>query len=379
MKWEDRRGSANVEDRRPATPESGDVLTTAISYLALGVDAMAKSVGISNDADELRDQLAAAQRELDLAMLDMREAGADESAIASLRVQAQNLVQLQRALSDGGRSSVDALKGPVAAAIAASTTLAASGRDIALSSKGTDAAALAAVSAVTRRQVEDLSRDLYERRIFDPYLSFASPEDEADYRRREAEAKRYIDAELAKGTPEGDLNAAGATQGQMLDAAAHGADQSPEFKERWEALEKTAHEQREAVRAAGGSTEDYDKRIEDSVRRFLRSKGLTEEQIDQAIAETNGDPLQAVKPYLQGEQDAASLDREVQSAHRRADGQHAVPDIVVAEGSPNCIGADTASVFAQFQSTGVTVAGDGTGHGLSGGRIRDRDGPPLTP
>lgn len=356
MKWEDQPLSPNVEDRRSATPETGDVLTTAISYLALGVDAMAKSVGIGNDTDELRDQLTTAQRELDLAMLDMRAAGSNEADIAALRTQAQNLVQLQRALNDGGRAGADALKGPVAAAVAVSAALVASGREAAITAKGTDANAASAISAATRRQVEDLSRDIYERRIFDPYLSFVSQEDETEYRRREAETKAYIDAELAKDTPEGDLNAAGATQGQMLDAAAHGADESPEFKERWEALEKTAREQREAVRAAGGSTEEYDKRVEDSVRRFLRSKGLTEEQIDQAIAATSGDPLQAVKPYLENDKDAQAIERDTRAAGP------AIESVATAD-------TDLKDAIRSLRATGTTVSSESCAvpdHGLSG-------------
>lgn len=356
MKWEDQPRSPNVEDRRSATPDSGDILTTAISYLALGVDAMAKSVGIGNDADELRDQLTTAQRELDLAMLDMRAAGSNEADIAALRTQAQNLVQLQRALTDGGRAGADALKGPVAAAVAASAALVASGREAAIIAKGTDANAAAAISAATRRQVEDLCRDIYERRIFDPYLSFTSPEDEAEYRRREAETKAYIDAELAKSTPEGDLNAAGAAQGQMLDAAAHGADESPEFKERWQKLENAAHEQREQVRAAGGSTEEYDERIEDSVRRFLRSKGLTEEQIDQAIAATNGDPLQAVKPYLENDRDAQSIERDTRAAGP------AVESVAAAD-------TDLKDAIRSLRASGTTVSNESCAvpdHGLAG-------------
>jgi hypothetical protein len=381
MKWEDRRPSQNVEDRTAAHRDGeADLLDTAVDYLAQGVNEIAASAGLVTGPEELRDQLFAAQRELDLAMLEMREAGASETDMAALRQQAQTLVQLQRALTDRGRAGLDDLKGPIAAAVTASTALAATGRDTALASKGTDPTSMAAITAATRRQVENLSRDIYERKIFDPYLSFASAEEEAEYRRREQEAKRYMEAEMAKGTPEGDLNAAGAAQGQLLDAAAHGAADSPEFKERWEALEKTAREQREAIRASGGSTEEYDKRIEDSVRRFLRSKGVSEEDIDKAIAATNGDPLQAVKPYLEGEKDAQGLENSVRDATRRSDkgGDLANEDQVQGRAQESAVVAE-GDVFAQFRSTGVQYTGDGNGHGLNGGNARDRDGPPLPP
>ena len=380
MNWEGRRQSQNVEDRTAKAPDGEpDLRDTAVDYLAQGVNEIAASAGLVTGPEALRDQLFAAQRELDLAMLEMREAGASETDMAALRQQAQTLVQLQRALTDRGRASLDDLKGPIAAAVTASTALAATGRDTTLASKGTDPTSMAAITAATRRQVEDLSLDIYERKIFDPYLSFASAEDEAEYRRREQEAKRYMEAELAKGTPEGDLNAAGAAQAQLLDAAAHGAADSPEFKERWEALEKTAREQREAVRASGGSTEEYDKRIEDSVRRFLRSKGVSEEDIDKAIAATNGDPLQAVKPYLEGEQDAERIEGHVQDARRLSDsGQGAADEQVETRGNDEAT-AVADDVFAQFKSSGVQYTGDGSGHGLSGSRPRDRDGPPLVP
>ena len=372
MKWEDGRQSDNVEDKRSA-PRETDLLTGTIGLVALATDNIARNLGIGTDRYEMRDQLNDAQRDVDVAMLELQNGGADAAVLSQLRAQAQHLVKLQRALTDAGSAGLGDLKSSVAAAVATSATLVVQARDVAATAKGADSAGILATSAAARRQVEDLSRDIYERKIFDPYLKFGTAEEEEAYRRREAEAKAYIDAEMAKGTPEGDLNAAGAAQGQMLDAAAHGAADSPEFKERWEALEKTAREQREAVRAAGGSTEEYDKRLEQSVRRFLKSKGLSDKEIDERIAAAGDDTLQAVKPYLENERDALSLDKEVGDASRRATSDEAEPHFVN-ETKPIAKASEIDNVFAQFQQSGVQLS-EGTGHGLSAGKGRDRDGP----
>lgn len=345
MKWEGHQSSNNVEDRRSPRGDDTDIFTTVISYFALGVDAVAKGIGIDSgrETEELREQLNTAQRELDIAMLDMREAGANEAAIAVLRDQAQNLVQLQRALTDRSRGGLDGLKGPVAAAVAISATLATSGREAALATKETNAAAIAAISAVARGQAEGLSRDIYERRIFDPYLKFASSFDEDLYRRREEANKRYIDAELAKGTPEGDLNATGGMLDQMVDAAAYGAARSPEFKERWEQLRDTAEKQREAMRADGRSTDEYDQRVKDSVYHFLKAKGKTDAEIKTIFA-THPDPLEAVEPFLKTEGDAQQIERDARAAG------------AAKESSQTEAAAAADDVFAKFKASGVALS-----------------------
>jgi len=275
----------------------------------------------------------------------MRRAGADAASIAQGTDQLQVIASLMRNVGTASPGNLAAFREQVATVIAQSTAVVSAARDAAVATMS--AGEVARISAETRRQTEELSRDVYERKIFDPYLKFASAEEEDAYRHREAEAKRYMDEELAKGTPEGDLNAAGAAQGQMLDAAAHGAADSPEFKERWEALEKTAREQREAVRASGGSTEEYDRRLEESVRRFLKSKGLSDEEIEAAIAAAGDDPLQAVKPYLEKEADARALESDVRTTTRIALSKTST---AVGERSdtPTSQDASVSNVFAEF-------------------------------
>lgn len=80
-----------------------------------------------------------------------------------------------------------------------------------------------------RRVTGDFVHDFYERRIFDPYLSFASPEEEQAYRDREEARQRAIEAARALGTPEGDLLALRLGREQLEDAARYGADESPAY------------------------------------------------------------------------------------------------------------------------------------------------------
>lgn len=346
-----------------------------------GRDRRANALRVAGSAEEtwrteLRLQLDAAQAEIDLAIDELRRSGADSGALAEATAQSQRLVQLQRLVSDATTNRASDLKAAVGAVVATATVIATRSHEVAASAKSGDAASLAQATEAARREVEALSRDMYERKIFDPYLRFTSSEDEAEYRRREAENRRYIDAELAKGTPEGALNASGGMQDQMLDAAANGADQSPEFKERWKALRRTAREQREALRAEGKSTEEYDRRVEDSVRRFLRSKGLTEAEIDEKIKAAGDDPLAAAEPYLEGEKDARALDKEVDQANARSRDPSPTAEYDDAPVEAARSGGSE-DVFAQFQNTGVRFTGEGSGHGLKGGKPRDRDGPPT--
>ncbi|KAJ8134275.1 hypothetical protein OY671_012512, partial [Metschnikowia pulcherrima] len=119
-------------------------------------------------------------------------------------------------------SAVDlpASKRAVATAVAAATNAT---QQMQAASSGQSGPSLADASEASRRSVQSASD--YTRTLDS---QFASAEDERAYRQREAERRSYIEAEQAKGTPEGNLNAAGATVGQMADAKAHGAG-GPEF------------------------------------------------------------------------------------------------------------------------------------------------------
>lgn len=229
---------------------------------------------------------------------------------------------------------------------------------------GTAAAGLAAATTATRQEVGALSHDLFERRIFDPYLRFVSGGDEADYRTREAERQRQIADQLARGTAEGALNAGGLAAGQMLDAHAHGAGASPEFLPRWNRLVEQLHQQREALRTAGKSTEAFDRQLREDIRAALQREGLSAKQIAQVLAAD--DPLRAVTPHLA---DQSARDLEIRLGRQSA--PPATPPTSIPAILPQAPNADDDALLAAGQymlAAGVRQEGispPGGGHGLS--------------
>jgi hypothetical protein len=176
---------------------------------------------------------------------------------------------------------------------------------------GAGAQSLAAVSAATRQEVQTLASDIFGRRIFDPYLHFGTAGDEEEFRRREAGRRAYIDAQLARHTPEGELNAGGGMLGYMLDAHAHGAGGSPEFMPRWNALADRLQCQRAAMHAAGQSTGAFDRDLTASVRGFLKAKGLPDAGIDARLA-GSASPLDAVRPFLKDDHASRQLENRME-------------------------------------------------------------------
>ncbi len=208
---------------------------------------------------------------------------------------------------------------------------------------------LATADAATRATVTDLADDLYKHRIFDDNLRFTSPADEDAYRARDAERQRLIAEELAHHTPEGNLNAAMHEAGQMADAGTHGASTNSAFAPRWQHLVETIQQQREAMRAAGKSTEDADRQLRDELRRSLH--GVPPEQLERILAAP--DPLQAAGPFVT----AAGLGQL----------EKILPPAVVAERQQH---SDAPSTVTQTRLAGIgnlvldAVQPDDTGHGL---------------
>jgi hypothetical protein len=233
---------------------------------------------------------------------------------------------------------------------------------------GVGARNVAAASAATRQEVRSLSDDVFEKRIFDPYLRFSSAEDEAAFRMREAAARRYVREQLARGTPEGDLNAAGGMQGYMLDANAHGAGTSPEFTSRWNALAAATGKQHAAMQAAGQSTAEYDRNVTASARRFLKAKGLSDAEIDKRLA-ASADPLDAVKPFLGSARDDNVVGLNIAGAATPTVTQ-SLPRSEATEGASERdaqLGIDFGAMNAKLQAAGLQSSGkpDPTGHGLA--------------
>lgn len=240
---------------------------------------------------------------------------------------------------------------------------------------------LAATSAATRDETRSLAHDVFARRIFAPFLRFESAEDEEAFRKREADAHKYIEAQLARGTPEGNLNAGGGMLGHMLDAHAHGAGDSPEFMPRWNALAEKLERQRAAMHAAGQSTEECDRNLVASVRQYLKEKArLSEAEITALLAKA-ANPLDAVKPFLEKGHASRSLDEAaviiMDTARTKPEelprveavGDDPKPDIPMT--------VDPDALRARLKAAGI-VTGDNTesvvGHGLPSQKLAGKPG-----
>lgn len=191
--------------------------------------------------------------------------------IGALETQLGDLFGAQQRLAQGTLSATT-LRGEIASIIAAATSIA----QYALVTAGSQAqqseGALRAASGEARMAVAAFVDDVYERKIFDPYLRFASADEEAAYRAREADRRRGIETALTDDTPRGNLSALRLANDQMLDASAHGASASPQF----EPLRQT-------LLAREAELQAQVERQEAAAARAPRTQ-------------TNDDPLAAIKP-----------------------------------------------------------------------------------
>ena len=167
---------------------------------------------------------------------------------------------------------------------------------------------------VARHEIEAMGKHLFTDRIFDQWLQFDSAQEQEEHERRrkmrEAEAQYYTQS----GKPEDALRAIGTMQGQMLDDAAHGATNSPEFERKWNELLEMQQRQVQAMKDMGRSTKDIDDQIRATLRKELqRINKLSAEQIEQVMG--SDDPMAAAKAYLS--QDRESIAR-LEQATRQA-------------------------------------------------------------
>jgi hypothetical protein len=242
----------------------------------------------------------------------------------------------------------------------------------------TVAANVASASAATRDDVQTLSRDVFQDHCFDPYLHFASPEDEADYRRRTAAMQAYVTKELALGTPAGNLNASGGMLSQMLAADAHGAGDSPDFLPKWNKLAGDAERERAALKAAGQSTAEYDRTVTAGVRGFLKDKHLSDADIDKRLA-GNADPLEAVRSFLKTDGSSRSADNPIAPSAPTASSSSGVSLPRVEPGSTReaQLSLDFAALAAQSRAAGVQMsdtAETAPAHGLAIGKPTGKPG-----
>ena len=183
----------------------------------------------------MAEQIANAQSDLDRIITTFRRSGDDGLAsIAESQLLALN--RLNRRIEHASPASLPALRAELVAMVAATQLSAPVG---AASARQVE---LKEATEVARLQVTGFMHDYYERKIFDPWLRFASPEDEEAFRKREAERHQAIQQAHSEQTPQGDLRALTLAIDQTKDAGAHGAEKSPEYATQLHGLESKAAE-----------------------------------------------------------------------------------------------------------------------------------------
>lgn len=200
-------------------------------------------------------QVLAAEFELERITADLIR----HAASASLEPQRHQLTLLKHQIAGAGPATLTALRHEIGAAVAQTQTATQQARLAGTGAEAAEIATLAEAAKATRRHVDSFLHDFYERKIFDPYLRFASVEDEEAYRKREEAYRKAIDAAMAKGTPEGDLEALALANRQLRDAGAHGASAAPEFAGTLARNQAQYEKLRTAVLASGGQVAPADK------------------------------------------------------------------------------------------------------------------------
>lgn len=202
----------------------------------------------------LRQQVSSAQSDLEAnieALSRAAASGGDGTPLLSAQSQFQGLSRLQHRIANAHGGNLAAIRAEVLASIAATQVFVQQVRSATTAAQSAEAA-LHSASEAAHREVTAFVHDFYDRKIFDPYLRFSSPEDEEAYRKREADCAEKIKAALAEGTPEGNLRATRLAREQLKDAGIHGADQSPDFPPLQSGLANAEQNLSAAVRAKDG-------------------------------------------------------------------------------------------------------------------------------
>lgn len=310
---------------------------------------------LASQRSELLEQLKSAEAALLAAIVDLRRGG-DGALLAQNETDLAALAQMRTEIGRAGPTALAAMHGVVTTAVAKAQSSADQARTATATAQTIKAQELAAVAAESREQVSAMLRDM---RHFDGGLRFALPNEEEEYRQREAERRAYIEAEHAKHTPQGDLNAAGGTLCQLIDTKAHSPGATPELDKRLGELMATTEKLRESAKANGVSTEEFDRRLRDDLRHIMKSKGISDAEINARFAATH-DPMEAAKAYIRNENDLQQLRQTAREAAQWAQSEPSTP-IIAAQ--PATTHHAIGSVIAKLQMTGITEAiPHGTAH-----------------
>ena len=160
------------------------------------------------------------------------------------------LLALKRQLASASPATLAMVRAEIAACVATASGIAQQAQAATTGSAQGAAAELMAASSAARAVVTSFTHDFYEKKIFDPYLAFASAEDEKAYREREAVREKAIKDALALDTPEGNARALAISRDQLRDAGAHGADKSPDYQQLADGLASSDAQFKEKMGAA---------------------------------------------------------------------------------------------------------------------------------
>jgi hypothetical protein len=277
---------------------------------------------------------------------------------------AQAVAAIKNAMQSGNvdPATLSTLAGEINLGGDASTPIADSGTGAAMAAS----MRLGGASFESHAAVDRLSDDFFRKHLFDADVArHTHGVDLEAFKRREAEDEKYIHGQLARHTAEGDLNASGRMQGYMLDANTHGAGDNPEFLKAWEELKGKTDNLRDSMRAAGKNTDEYDKHIRGDVVEFLKAKGLSDDQIGQALAKSDN-PLDAVNPYLTSDNDGKKLAESLR-VESTSEGPQKDPAAAITSRKDRPITIDIDSMSAKLAAAGLDACSTSgsSGHGLS--------------
>ena len=297
--------------------------------------------------------------------IDRALAVSRDSRLASVRERALEVVSEIRSALQSGDLTTSSL-----AALAASVNISEDTASLVAESESGAIAAkveLASASIESHGTVSRMAVDLFDKHEFDADVARHTHGAEFEaFKKREAEDEKYIRQQLARGTPEGDLNASGKMQGYLLDADADGAGDNPDFRKKWDELKQKTDRLRESMHAAGRSTEEYDNQIREDVAQFLKAKGHSDAQAREALAKSK-DPLDAVKPCIGSDRETKNLVNEIQlSAGPKAGST--IPVVADSSAKEQPLAIDVDAINARLAAAGLDVSpkrSETNGHGLT--------------
>ena len=296
-------------------------------------------------------ELVASQFVLESALADV--ANADPAVRDQLRSQLSNIAGLRQQIGTASGNALGMLRGEVTA-LASNAGAAAQEARTSAASNRSGASSIATLANAARQQTATVMAGMKD---FDADLKFADARDEAEYRQRETQRQAYIAAEQAKGTPQGDLNAAGGAVGQMADAAAHGATANPEFQKRWDALTASTEALRAQLVRDGKDVSQFDAHLREDLRAIMRVKGVPDAKIDALLAAHRDNPLDAVKAFV-ADQKGVISEKEIGDLARKAADYKDSAEEQRAAATSLGPASPIVDAMAKLKASGVVIASD---------------------